>query len=495
MINRKYCNALLVGITLIPSSCAFLNSKNPSRPSSITKNYESDNSILSSFSSSRPLSSLSLQKLSAVSVADEWVEDQGDSIQKSNFMEASILPVLSTSLMITGNTVGAGMLVLPELTSGPGMGISSSIFSGAFLINLISGLIIAEVGINQHAISGNDVPSSFKDFAEVNLNSQSAATVISFVSIFVNALVMAFNTVKVADIGSIMAQGFINSDVISLAWVMGCAALVGSQTFTSLSNVTSLLVTGLFISFVGLLLPGLTHMSADPLTILSAPGASMDVMASAGELAPVILMSLVYQNIVPTVTKILNYDRTKTTAAICLGSFIPLLMYVTWTFTVLGGGVDTSVGLDGPLMTVFSLSTIAGSSIGCIMSLSEEIETFLKKDEDSATKDSPVTAVTKDRFSMPAVTASVGCAWVASQFFADDLNSALKVAGSFGSPLLYGVLPVVMAFTQRQQQKKSTSNKQMPAASLGLLGVASTGFVGNGIVQSAADAMSTLSLF
>lgn len=483
--------ALIVGIASIPSSCAF---SSPGRVSSLNPSpqyYEMDDSIIASrLQMQRGDEGLSrrIESLSATSVADKWKEDENDST-KINFQE-TILPVLCTSLMITGNTVGAGMLVLPELAAGPGMEISSSIFTGAFLINLISGLIIAEVGINQYSSSGDDVPSSFKDFAEVNLNSHSAANAISFISMFVNALVMAFNTVKVGDIGSSMIGGVIPSEAISVAWVLGCAALVGTQTFTSLSAVASVLVTGLFISFAGLLLPGLTQMDMDPATILSVPGTSVDVMASAAELAPVILMSLVYQNIVPTVTKILDYDRTKTAIAICLGSFIPFMMYVAWAFAVNGGGVGSSVGLNEPLMIVFYLTTIAGSSIGCVMSMAEEIESFLKPES----KDSTEVVEPADKFSFPAVLASVGCAWATAQFFTDDLNSALKIAGSFGSPLLYGVLPVAMAFNQRQQNKQPSVQGQMPVATLATLGVASTGFVGNEIFQSAGDAINMLML-
>lgn len=440
-----------------------------------------------------------IESLSAVSFADDWESSNNRerSVLDSNFFDSSLLPVISTSLMITGNTVGAGMLVLPELVSGPGMGISTSIFVSAFLVNLISGLLIAEVAINQHDSSGSEVPSSFKEFAEVNLNSHSAANAISAISIFVNALVMAFNTVKIGDVGSFMAQGMMPSESISVAWALACLTLVGTQTFSSLSTVTSMLVTGLFVSFAGLLVPGLANMSADPMSILMAPGTSPDVMASACQLAPIILMSLVYQNIVPTVTKMLNYDRSKTAAAISLGSFIPLGMYLAWAFAVVGGGVDTSVGLDGPLMTVFSLTTIAGSSIGCIMSLSEEFDTFLKpvKDDDSAAAASATTTTDDDnKFSFPAVVASVACSGIAAQFFAgDNLNEALKVAGSLGSPLLYGMLPVAMAYTQRQK-KDNIPAQQLPSFGLGLLGAASSGFVGNELLHTAGDALAFLPL-
>jgi tyrosine-specific transport protein len=443
-----------------------------------------------------------IKSLKAVSIGDDWDTRDKSSLSNSNFLESSVMPVLSTSLMITGNTVGAGMLVLPELAAGPGMGVSTSLFVGAFLVNLLSGLLIAEVAINQHDSSGSDVSSSFKEFAEVSLNSHTAANVISGISVFVNALVLAFNTVKVGDVGAATLQGMLPSDVISMAWAVACVGLVGSQSFTSLSTITSLMVSGLFVSFAGLLLPGLANMPADPMTIFMAPGTSTDVFSSACQLAPIILMSLVYQNIVPTVTKMLNYDRTKTGVAISLGSFLPLGMYIAWAFAVVGGGVDTSVGMGGPggpLMTMFSLTTIAGSSIGCVMSLSEEFDTYLKpkqEDSDVSSNNDKNHSEEDDKFSLPAVVASVGCAWGASQFFASDLNEALKVAGSFGSPLLYGVLPVVMAYTQREKISKAVprTSMQLPTVSLGLLGVASTGFVGNELLQSAQDAMTMVSL-
>ena len=471
-----------------------------------------------------------IEKLSAVAIAEEW-DFVGDNINLNNrnddsstsapsldtdFFTSTILPVISASLMVTGNTVGAGMLVLPELAAGPGMAISSSIFIGAFFINLISGLLISDVAINQYSKSGSDVPSSFKEFAEVSLNSSSAATMISGVSIFVNALVMAFNTVKVGDLGSAMLPGSLPSEMISLTWALGSLALVGSLGLNALSGISSVMVTGLFVSFAGLLLPGLAHMTSDPMSVLMAPGTELGVLGSSLHLAPIILMSLVYQNIVPTITKMLGYDRTKTTAAISLGSFIPLLMYMAWSFAVVGGGIDMSafgIGMDGLLMSAFSFATIGGSSLGCIMSLAEEFDTFLKNKPDGVKQDAlqiqeqdaaattEVAEVLDDKFSFPAVAASVGISLLASQFFAHDLNDALKVAGSFGSPLLYGILPVIMAQRQKGQQDSAISPKQIPDFGLGVLGLASTGMVGNELLQSFAPqggdlvaALSTLSL-
>lgn len=56
-----------------------------------------------------------------------------------NFLEgapevASFLPVLSAALLITSNTVGASMMVLPGLAQGPGMITSSALILGEFFV-------------------------------------------------------------------------------------------------------------------------------------------------------------------------------------------------------------------------------------------------------------------------------------------------------------------------------------------------------------------------
>jgi len=435
---------------------------------------------------------------------------QRDLPKMTTQFETTLMPVLSATLLITGNTVGAGMLVLPELATGPGVAVATGIFAGAFLINLVSGLLIAEVAIYQYSAKGDEVPSSFKEFAQANLpgtqDTPIVAYFISAISVLVNALVLAFNTAKVGEWGFDALQGMIPSEMISFLWTFACGGLVGTQTVPALSSVASILVFGLFGSFAGLLMPGLSHLETGPMELLfHTPGTSSDILGSACQFAPIVLMSLVYQNIVPTVTKMLNYDRTKSMAAIALGSFVPLGMYLAWTFCVLGGGVDLGSHLDGPLITLFTFTTIAGSSIGCVMSLAEEFDTFVKDSSESRSADStvPRTAVEgggeNERFSLTSVLLSAACSTVALQFFANDLNAALKVAGSFGSPLLYGVLPVVMAWTQRQERGNAANLPkpplpvfELPYASIGMLGVASTGFVGNELLQSAQAVLSTV---
>ena len=381
----------------------------------------------------------------------------------------SILPVLSTAMLITSNTVGASMLVLPDLAAGPGMGISSVILVGAFAMNLLSGLCIAQVAIQQYESSGDEVPSSFKEFAQTNLFAE-AATIVSGISIFVNSLVLAFDTTKAGQVLDTILGGSISQDATIVMWAALVLGIVATQSLERLSQVASILVFGVFTSFAGLLLPGLARVT-DPLAVLcSGPAAEVDVASSVLHMTPVVVTTLVYQNIVPTVTRILGYDRRKVVSAITLGSFLPLVIYLAWCVAVLGGGIETT---GESLFTLFSFVTVAGSSIGALMSLSGEFEILLQQPK-------------KDTFSLPSVALPSVIALGACQLFADDISGALKVAGSYGSPLLYGVIPVAMAYLQQQRQK---SQALMTLSSLPLTTVMPGGLAGLGVLGLGAMAL------
>jgi len=382
----------------------------------------------------------------------------------SNMME-----VMSAVLLITGNTVGAGIMVLPEVVAGPGMTMSIYLFVGCYIINLLSGLLIAEVAMHQYN-TGCDVPSSFKAFTESSLpDFPQVSNAIAFISIFVNWCVLAF--------GFSAATNHVQSPIIAAA-VFG--TLVATQTNKSLSNLASVCVTMLFIAFAGMLLPGL-FMHSDSLGSMdwSIHTSSETFWAEITSAAPILVSAMVYQNIVPSITKLLNYDRTKTTVAIALGSFLPMAMYIAWSYGVLSGAVSTTGGdssLTGLLYSTFSIFSICGCSIACIMSIAEEFESFLNASEVhpllklfSPNNNDELCEVDNEGaiyhtisdeqmggsvLSVPSVVLAVTPALIAAILFSNSSDSgnftaALSASGGYGSPLLYGVIPIILAATQR----------------------------------------------
>merc|ERR1712151_713088 len=78
----------------------------------------------------------------------------------SSSIRENIGPILSCSLLVTGNTVGAGTMVLPEIASGPGTFPSLLVFIGLYLVNVLSGIIIGEVSIQQYEKSSSSEASA-----------------------------------------------------------------------------------------------------------------------------------------------------------------------------------------------------------------------------------------------------------------------------------------------------------------------------------------------
>lgn len=415
-----------------------------------------------------------------------------DSIaQSSDFLESFFLPVVSASLMITGNTVGAGMLVLPEIMQGPGC-LSFVVLIGAWVMNLISGLTIASVAIRQKEKSGEEVPSSFQEFAEATL--PSAATAVSGISVAINILILSFDVFKAGQIGSTLLPMAGDGQMLSYLWGGALAALVSTQSLSSLSQVASFLVMGLFATFASLLLPGLANVSDVGSVLTAAPTLPADQLVDGLlQMTPVVITTLVFQNIVPTITRLLGYDRAKVTTALTIGSMIPLFMYMAWSASFMGGGIDpsSSLALTG-LISCFGLITVAGSSLGTSMSLSEEFEVILGT-QDCGSQDQK-----KDTFSFASVAAPIGVSLLVGQLFSNDINELLTIAGSFGSPMLYGAIPVAMALMQQEESKEGswfeTKNNENSAEEksvvpggtfgLGALGVGSVALIGTELLET-----------
>lgn len=443
----------------------------------------SENGALSALSvdtTSTPLANILVEEASSSSSIIEW---------------GSFQSILTTALLVTGNTVGAGTLALPALSAKPGLCLSTGMFAVAYVVNLLSGLILAEVAIKQNEANGQDAPSSFREFAASTMDWPLATNGIAAVCLFVNICACTYS---LGQVGVILSE-LVGIDHAAMSAL--CAALLAvlgaTQSRVQISQITSIFVTGLFISLAGLLLPGLPHVQ-DPLGTFLSPGTSPNVIAGMREAAPIMLTTLIFQNIVPPVAKILDYDRVKVVVALVIGSFLPLLMYLAWSFVVLGGGVNPVVGVGSPIMSVFSVTAVTGSAIGCTMAASEELQAILdgtdnnivaiegklvevvpRTDKDQAI----VSEQQQPAYSWPAVVTAVSVPLVCSIMCPNgDYAQALRLSGGFGIPILYGAIPVAMAWTQRQKLQDQANLVPGGNVSLGLVATAFGLFMMNSVV-------------
>ncbi|KAL7563752.1 hypothetical protein ACA910_020438 [Epithemia clementina (nom. ined.)] len=418
--------------------------------------------------------------------------EQGATLQ--NFW----LPVLSSALLITGNTFGAGSLVLPQLAAGPGLGASAAIFGVSYAINLLSGLTLANVAITQYEDSEGtqsgepgDIPSSFQEFVLANLKSPELAVAMSGVSFSVNSLILAFD---ISRVGFMFQGAGLDPMVTNTVWSAALVALIATQTQERVSQIASLCVMVLFASFGSVLLPGLASLT-NPLADWFAPGtAALDgniMWSSVSELIPVVAVCTTFQNIVPTIVKMLDYDRSKSFSAILMGSLMPLSMYLAWCWACLGqGGIDleATLGVLGtnPLMALFSVATLAGSSIGCSLSCASEVDVFVKNQKGQGSSEAERNSEngSDGGFPLATVLATVGLPLALNAMCSNggDLTSALHMAGGLGNPILYGTIPALMAYNQ---MKKEENTSVFGKLGLGVLGAASTGMLCGNLAEFA----------
>jgi tyrosine-specific transport protein len=394
----------------------------------------------------------------------------------------SVTKVLSASLLITGNTVGSSMFVLPDAVGEVGLAMGSAIFFGLYIFNLISGLLLADVAINLHESSECEVPSSFKDFVDSALQSEVAGTAMAGASLLSNSCFLAFGIVHAGHLAADTLPGLGLDPIVGAgAFSAMIAAFSLTQTNKGLESIANAAVIVLFSSFATLLLPSLAHVS-DPMGTILAPGNSPDGLATAAALAiPLLLSSLAYQNIVPSITKLLDFDRTKSTIAVAVGSFIPMAMYIAWCYAVLGGGLDSSTSSDAgaAAFTAFSASALVGSCVASVMSLAEEYESIMS----SVTQDNDVDSCpVESKFSLPAVALSMALPVAVGLAYSEggDLTGALHFNGAFITPVLYGLLPIILY--QSVQKKESDDNAGFGLPEI-LLGAGTVGALGQEIMH------------
>ena len=142
-------------------------------PSSVVREMKTSNSIIESNSDERPRTSSSatrrtrrsssMQKLPITSLSVATLGNTETQEQEASLLSNLRLPsnnidaitkVLSASLLVTGNTVGSSMFVLPEAVGGIGMVEGSAIFVGkcsagscihimCYLLRISNGIFLA----------------------------------------------------------------------------------------------------------------------------------------------------------------------------------------------------------------------------------------------------------------------------------------------------------------------------------------------------------------
>lgn len=384
--------------------------------------------------------------------------------------------VFGAATLVAGTMVGAGVLALPTATATVGFVPSSAGMGIAWFYMTMSGLLIAELSINRLGQSGKP-GQGMLDLYEDSLGPK-WAKVGSLAYFFLHyAVVVAY----IAQ-GGVNFDGFLSSVGLSnVAEIPGigqalfasiCASGLFFASKKEVEKINNLLVVLLAAAFTGII--GVGAQTADFPSLFDMSNQHPEEVVNA---FPIIFLSLVYQNVVPTVVNQLEGDRRKITEAIIAGTTFPTLMFLAWNAVVLGNvqGQDlaninpvallqASEGdgaILGTLVSGFSSLAVVTSLIGFTYALLDawtDIFRIPQEGTDFEKWKAPLFAL----IYLPPLALSVANP--------DIFYNALDYGGAFGVSTLFLVLPPFMIWSQRygEDQAELMTKPMVPFGKISL---------------------------
>ncbi|MDJ0735395.1 MAG: aromatic amino acid transport family protein [Nostocaceae cyanobacterium] len=371
--------------------------------------------------------------------------------------------ILGSTALVAGTTVGAGVLALPAVTMPSGVVPSTVGLIAVWLYTLISGLLIAEVSLNKMRITGS--PSNgLLGMVESTLG-KLGARIAGGAYLFLHyALLVAY----IAQGGGILVSAieqvwgvqhflpaWLGTTMFTL--LFGGIMYLGQEKFVQKLN--SVFVGIVIVSFIGLLL--LAANQVNPAQFLVQDWTAL------GGAVSVMLVALFYHNIIPVVVTQLEGDARKVRKSIVLGSVIPLIMFLAWNAVILGSiSADMFQGISdgnavfdpleilrggsggrwlGVLLSVFSEFAIATSFIGFVYGLLDFLKDTNRRVSNQPSQRLPLYCL----IFLPAM--SLGT--INPHIFL----TALDYAGTFSISVLGGIIPALMTWKQREENRYSHS--------------------------------------
>jgi tyrosine-specific transport protein len=224
-----------------------------------------------------------------------------------------------------------------------------------------------------------------------------------------------------------------------------------------MEKINTFLVVAMMATFIGIV--GIAARTTDFHSLIAPVNQHPDQVVNA---LPILFLSLVYQNVVPTVVKNLEGDRRKIQKAIIGGTFVPLVMFLVWNAVILGNvyatgaqdamaagaldpiamlqGAGQGGGALGPLFEGFSEVAITTSLIGFVYSLLDAITDVTGL---------PSEGSRFERFK-PLLFGAVFIPPFALSLASPDIfYDALDLGGAFGVSTLFLLLPGIMVWKER----------------------------------------------
>ncbi|GMP91601.1 hypothetical protein CsSME_00042227 [Camellia sinensis var. sinensis] len=328
----------------------------------------------------------------------------------------------SAILLVSGTTVGAGILAIPAVTQESGFLASAVTCIVCWVFMVVTGLLIAEVNVKTMCELGSG-GVSLVSMAMRTLGT-AGVQIACWSYIFIHyALLVAY-----VDRSSDILTNFLgiplweNATLFSL--LFGGICFFGSQRFIGAIN--GVLVFGIITSFTALVVVASSDLHWNALLKANFGAVPASI--------PIIALSFVYQNVVPVICTNLEGNLSKVRTAIVLGTAIPLALFVVWNAVILGSITSFDIGSDkiiDPLQQLQSANRVVGVMLKLPSGQNKPLPYLLTL--------------------IPPL--------ILSLLDPDIFFKALDFAGTYGVLVLFGILPAAMAWSDRYSNSSESSSK------------------------------------
>ena len=237
--------------------------------------------------------------------------------------------------------------------------------------------------------------------------------------------------------------------------LFGCMLYVGTVAVDTLNK---LLMLGLILSYLSLVGWGSPHVDTN---LLKYENWSASFLA-----VPAMIISFGFHNLVPTISHYLERNEKILVKVFFIGSALPLLLYITWEWLILGlvpaEGVNSFAQSlsEGEMAThaiknackqpcvvhlahTFAFFALITSFLGVALSFVDFLADGFK-----------IEKTPKGKFILCQLVLIPPLLF--SLFYPTLFLTALGYAGGYGAILLFGILPIAMVWAGRYNQKRNS---------------------------------------
>ncbi len=352
--------------------------------------------------------------------------------------------LIGSILLISGTTIGGGMLANPVSTSQGGFFPSLIIYFVTWLFMMSTGLLLLEMCL-WHGKETNIVTLARKTLGKFGL----IIAWVVYLYLFY-CLTIAYVVGTQSFVNFFLGQS-VNIWFSSAVFLLIFAPIVyiGARAVEGINNI---FMFGLIISYLIFIFLGVSHIDPDRLSRMNF---KYSLIAF-----PVIFVSFGYQGIVPSITFYLKKNVKAVRLCIVIGSFIPLIVYILWQALILGivpqsylsDALANGQNAIAPFQRLVGMKkiTIVGQFFGffalatSLLGVTLGLRDFLA-DGLRIKKDGKGRAFLCALIFIPPVVLGIYCPNI--------FLKALELAGGIGGGLILGLLPIIMVWSKRYIKK------------------------------------------